>query len=959
MEKKIRNIKIGDLIKFGKYVALPYFVGWCIPTFSRYTENYNFKVGSALTKYLKIQKDQEFFYVYKNFQYMMSFKKLICILLIGIISYMIEKKYWKNSENIKNKYIKGLKVLSVFAFFYMGMKNSESWLLFLVVLLLLYFYFKIEINEKCKELKLIIKQKKLREYLEKLLAKQTVNKGSITQGKKLIQSREHKKELLMAALKNKAIKRILIDGEWGVGKTTFVDFTLEDMKDIFEPIKIDIMIFNNRKKIKEEFLNQLKPILKKEKINFSNANEYIDFIDSIGGIWSHFIKYAFYSNESFEEAKNKMKEDLKFMSKEIIIVFDNLERVLNSSILEDNEIKEVIGFIHEIAEIDKIKAIVIADYRKLTSNYKLEENKDETSKEINYHSEYFKKFYDYKVFIEDCSVNEILQMKYSENKDEIYEKYQTIFRAISESLESKYKKDIKDNYEKLKNKKDLDEKEKLEIYNSFIGKKELFEKEIRNTRVIEKIIQNYNNMFISEDNFVYEGIEDELKILSSIYGEIHYDDLKRENEDEVINSHYVEAFFRVKRTKGRKIYEILDKLSDNDKKNIKRVLFSSRSEIEESIRIIESIIEEKQLYSKLLLKSYLDNLKIYVELNGISDDAKKGYEKIIEKIKELYSDDNSGFLEVINHQIVWQMEEYLYKENKIGDICQYIVKKNIYNNYSIKGIDFFILVSFKDILIYIIKFINDKEDERIYEGTYYFDKPLEGQGRFPNYLAFIDQIYTVLDKVTPKGFGKTNELYQLVAKTIDDRKNLLGKMINTENMKRELKRFLDRMEIFINMYSKEYEELRKPEEMKKIEISNEEQQKINEIENLEKKELIKKFEEKFLNFLTPNLERIQEIYIEKSEENEEDMRMIDILISIKRRLEYRERRKKVMEFVDNDDFVNLQKHIEITRKITGDNKFIEEIPESFFKVEAFIKKNTENDDEARNIMLGIAEDVEG
>lgn len=313
MNRKNEKMKIENLIVLGKYMALPYFIGWCIPTFSRYTENYNFKKDSVLTKYLEIPKDQEFAYVYKNFQYMMSFKKLICILFVGIISYMIEKRYWKNSENIKNKYIKGLKILSIFSFFYIGMRDSETWILVLPLLLYLYLYFKIEISIKFKELKLIIEQKKLKKYLEKIFMKQEINIDRPIQKKELIQSRSHKKVLLLNALKTS--ERILVDAVWGTGKTTFVDIVLDDASSSYHKIKIDILVFNNREKIKNEFLNQIKSILKEEKIYFKNMNEYLGFINNIGSIWSNVIKDTFYENDSFESAKESLKKDLGLLKK--------------------------------------------------------------------------------------------------------------------------------------------------------------------------------------------------------------------------------------------------------------------------------------------------------------------------------------------------------------------------------------------------------------------------------------------------------------------------------------------------------------------------------------------------------------------------------------------------------------------------------------------------------------------
>lgn len=901
---------------FFKYIFLPFFIGWCLPVFTSFTEDYEF-VGIKYINYVIGD-------VSKNTKYGMSLTMILLIFLIGFVVYIFERVKWKNKKSIEDKYKRFFQFYLIFASFYIGMNldsiknkyenfkgdlknivpSNENRVLFYVVLLfVVYLLYDKEFMEFFK----VIFRKKVDSEND---GKGKENLDDSENRDKLIQSRENQKNLLIQALKNKAIKRILIDGEWGIGKTTFLKMTFnsDELKEKIYVIEIDVMIFNTRERIKEEFFAQLKPILKKEKIYFENGKEYIEFIDNVGGFFGNVFKYIFYKSNSFHEAKENFKDDLSYMkkedkdrSKEIIVVFDNLERIVNSSILEDNTFKEVIGFIHEISEDNKnIKSIMVSNYEKIKNN----------DKDKEYHEEYLEKFYDFKIFLGKCKVSDILQAKYLENNDnkEIYSMFQDVFDALNESIDLKY--------EKTKEKESFGEKRKL------------FQSEIQNPRVIDKILTNYQIIDKFHKSSLYESLDEDFKMLISIYSEIHYEDLKNSEELEIfklLSNDYIDAFFRIKKTKGRKIYDTLDKLNDDLKKKIKMLLFNNKSEENEAITIVRNLSEGRYNVSKLFIKNNLYSLQLYVEMFEITEQAIIAYNEIIRNLKIHFGNDHSGFLDTINCSIVWKMEEYLYKGDE-GELCKYIKEKGINNTYAIKGIDFYILLSFKDILIPIIEFISyDKETERgTFEYKYYFDSPVQnGDKVFQNYSLLARQIYKILDKEEANGFPEKSEILGFMNDKIDGNTNLFNNKSDKESLKNHLKRFFDRMYIFIDIWRSQFDELLKPEGERNKSKDINEKSEIDRLRELSKEDLIDEINDKsYSSYSLDNLKQIIEVCQGKLNENETNLKFITILTRLKKEEYKKERWEEIKKLVIELKFDKLEEYLENGIYKAGNNDFI-------------------------------------
>lgn len=111
---------------------------------------------------------------------------------------------------------------------------------------------------------------------------------------------------------------ILIDGEWGIGKTYFIDNFFETYQNNTELIKIDVLLFRDKNAMIDYSLSELNKILKKNGDVSNNINKYINIIkdssDSklINGLLSLLIK-----NDSIQEIEEQIGKNIKNIKSQI------------------------------------------------------------------------------------------------------------------------------------------------------------------------------------------------------------------------------------------------------------------------------------------------------------------------------------------------------------------------------------------------------------------------------------------------------------------------------------------------------------------------------------------------------------------------------------------------------------------------------------------------------------------
>ncbi|BDU50032.1 P-loop NTPase fold protein [Haliovirga abyssi] len=627
-----------------------------------------------------------------------NIEKIYSVFFITVFCFLIFIFIYKNKEEICSIFIKILKFYSILLFLFFSnemtldfFKNIYEYTIIIMQPIILSFVIIIILLVVVSIIAFIYKKLKKRKH-----KKET----------KLIKSREVKFIFLKNSLKIN--KTILIDGEWGIGKTTFLNIALKKLNDEYHQIKIDVLIFNNRKAIKEEFTNQLKNIFKQENIFFKIPDEFSHFIDSLGNNIFSFFKKILFETSSFQEAKDKLNNDLKILDREIIIVFDNLERIMNTDFTNDSIWKEVISFIHELSELENIRIILVADYKKLVG-----ENKEEN---LNLHKEYFDKFYDEIISIKKAEVDNIidaLDEEYkSENDEELnyFKEIEMILRINISAQISSDNDDKSDKYNKLKK----------------------YEDRKKNPRVIEKIIKKYK--------MLKEGFKDIKKIekidlmRAAIFEIIYFEELQNYNLDN---------FEEIKNIKFFEIF--LDVVGKKDRINIfKQIFFIEKKTILRSKMELEKLEKSKKINEIRLEKinEYIEYIEVYNVIENNINNLYKPYDIVIKNLEKLYEDgkiNGEAFYKTINKKIIWEIESKKSKD-EIGDLCEFIKVNKINPKYANSGIDFYVMNFFEDVFKDFIRIFSDKYDNFFKTDDFGFMVKAEGDQMFPNYDLFISWI---------------------------------------------------------------------------------------------------------------------------------------------------------------------------------------------------------------------------
>lgn len=175
---------------------------------------------------------------------------------------------------------------------------------------------------------------------------------------------------------------------WGYGKTTFLNFLQSELK---KKEKFIILNFNPRhsysvNNIQEDFFNTLFSELKKFDFRFSSSfKKYLKAIDVINE--NKILKFLFNTHKTWDKEfeKEKINEAITRISKRIIIIIDDFDRLL------PNEIIEVFKLIDGNASF--INLIFITAYDKILIN--------KTLKKAYLNSEtcYSEKFFDLEIQI--------------------------------------------------------------------------------------------------------------------------------------------------------------------------------------------------------------------------------------------------------------------------------------------------------------------------------------------------------------------------------------------------------------------------------------------------------------------------------------------------------------------------------------------------------------------------------
>lgn len=314
---------------------------------------------------------------------------------------------------------------------------------------------------------------------------------------------------------------ICISGEWGCGKTSFINATLDQIntdinnKEIkkinkIHSIFINTMELDNLEALGKYFFSRVKEILNDYNVYVGVNSEYQELMNSIIGVVIHetagnFIKNKFMENTDYREnlinLNNLINNELE--NSKIIIIVDDLDRCSKEKSLM------FLFFIKEIAMLNRCVVIFLTDYDGLLKKCEIENN-------------FLDKFFNYRINL--CNVNgdDIIE-SINDNDFEIeYKKCKDFLKNKIEYINNSQKtNNISD--EKF-------EKEKNEKINNIRESYNCFLKEWSNSRKVITIhekfkelinLTNYNNKtntseygaFINKVDYKYQ-----IFILSILFG---------------------------------------------------------------------------------------------------------------------------------------------------------------------------------------------------------------------------------------------------------------------------------------------------------------------------------------------------------------------------------------------------------------------------------------------------------
>lgn len=168
-----------------------------------------------------------------------------------------------------------------------------------------------------------------------------------------------------------------ITGEWGAGKTHFLDTLKNKIAD-----KAEIVVFNpwmcrNPEQVVNDFFASLRHQLASKHSSLSRSiHNYAQVVNSLSITAVKGLSIGIkpkYKEESLFEKKTKLSEKFGHLSKPVVVVIDDIDR------LERNEVFEVLRLIRNTADLNNIIYIVAYDKEYVTSILEEKQIKDATA----------------------------------------------------------------------------------------------------------------------------------------------------------------------------------------------------------------------------------------------------------------------------------------------------------------------------------------------------------------------------------------------------------------------------------------------------------------------------------------------------------------------------------------------------------------------------------------------------
>lgn len=196
-------------------------------------------------------------------------------------------------------------------------------------------------------------------------------------------------EKLMATQVKKQSYSVGVTGEWGVGKTKFLELLKDILKDKAEIVEFNPWMCHSPEQVTRDFFDTLRHQLSPKYSRLSKSiKDYAKHVNSVA--FSPFMKLSINTKmptgeESLFSRKKSLSEKFERLPRPVVIIIDDIDR------LEREEVFEVLRLVRNTADLKNTIYLVAYDKEYVTNVLK--------GKKINNGSSYLEKIFNVEVYL--------------------------------------------------------------------------------------------------------------------------------------------------------------------------------------------------------------------------------------------------------------------------------------------------------------------------------------------------------------------------------------------------------------------------------------------------------------------------------------------------------------------------------------------------------------------------------
>lgn len=401
---------------------------------------------------------------------------------------------------------------------------------------------------------------------------------------------------------------LLLNGEWGSGKTSLIKGLEEKCKDKYTMIFIQPMMFDKKELLIKYFSERLKEILIEGNIYTGRGSNVERYLISLLNWVNQKSDIGFIENfnnkniEDFRKIKSDLQLDIDKYTKlrRIIVIVDDFDRV------ENDTVKEVLMFIREIIDFEGINVILLMQYYKIINEEITKEYLDKyIDKRIDVNKVDKKEMVD--TFINWAIEDEIQDDEIKEKLEGFKNNYECILKQIDKKIREPLEKTNTRNHS---NEETAEDKERRRLFEEKYEELVIsINNSLSNIRLIKRIIREFAVTF------------NKLQLSYKDIGVLRNDDMIFVFKFIIIKNLFINEYTEMQ--SKRDFYEYFNDIYF-ESNEVRLCISKLLSEIKYSSYKLETI--NKYIMADAILKYRFDNICYQTKTEG---------EKIIAEIDQL------------------------------------------------------------------------------------------------------------------------------------------------------------------------------------------------------------------------------------------------------------------------------------------------------------------------------------